>query len=53
MGKNIVINEFTFTHLVELGKIAVEKGDLSKEIIEKMLVRVAKENGIALSFIHM
>lgn len=47
----ISINELSFSHLLELGKIAVEKGGVPKEIIEKMLERIASENELSPQFI--
>lgn len=47
----IIINELTFTHILELGKIAVEKSGVPKEIVEKTLNRIASENNIAFYFV--
>lgn len=36
----VIVNELNFSHLLELGKIAVEKGGIPKAIIEKMLAKM-------------
>lgn len=46
-----LINELSFSHLVELGKISMQKGDIPKEIIEKMLNRIALENELSPQFL--
>ena len=51
MGKNIVINEFEFTRLVELGRVAVHNAEIPRSIVEKTLVRIAVENNISIKFI--
>ena len=48
-----VIDEFKFTHLVELGKIAVKKGNISEDIVEKALIRIAIENEILIELISL
>jgi hypothetical protein len=50
-NKKVIINELTFSHLLELGKIAIEKGGIPKEIIEKTLYRIASENELSPQFI--
>ncbi|MDD3035198.1 MAG: hypothetical protein PHT25_11465 [Bacteroidales bacterium] len=47
----VIVNELNFSHLLELGKIAVEKGGIPKEIIEKMLERIACENELSPQFL--
>lgn len=47
----VVINELTFSYLLELGKISVEKGGIPKEIVEKMLERIAFENELSPQFL--
>lgn len=51
-NKKVIINELTFSHLLELGKIAIEKGGIPKEIIEKTLYRIASENELSPQFIY-
>ena len=50
-NKKVIINELTFSHLLELGKIAIEKCIIPKEIIEKTLCRIASENELSPQFI--
>ncbi|MEG3007652.1 MAG: hypothetical protein RR806_09335 [Oscillospiraceae bacterium] len=47
----VLINELTFSHLLALGKTAVEKGGIPKEIIEKTLERIACENELSPQFL--
>ena len=47
----VIINELNFSHLLELGKTSVEKGGIPKEIIEKMLERIACENELSPQFL--
>ncbi|MEG0913918.1 MAG: hypothetical protein RSG53_09975 [Oscillospiraceae bacterium] len=47
----ITINELTFSHLLELGKTAIQKGGIPKEIVEKMLNRIAFENELSRQFL--
>lgn len=47
----VIVNELNFSHLLELGKIALEKGGIPKEIIEKMLERIACENELSPQFL--
>ena len=46
-----IVNDLTFSHLLELGKTAIEKGGIPKEIIEKMLERIACENELSPQFL--
>jgi len=48
---NIFVNDLTFSHLVELGKIAFQKGGIPKEIVEKTLERIACENELSPQFL--
>ena len=47
----ITINELTFSHLNDLGKIAIQKGGIPKEIVEKMLTRIVLENELSPQFL--
>ena len=46
-SKEKTINEFTFTYLVEFSRIAVQNGEISKDMAEKMLERIALENELS------
>lgn len=47
----IKINELSFSHFLEMGKIAIEQGGVPAEIIEKTLKRIALENELTFHFV--